>query len=91
VEEIRYGWSIPNTHVKGDRATFEFLSAVEEAKQNPIVKSHTQRLTIDHLSFDIRPQEISKMKELGAIPSTPLERSLSPLFSRFCLCESNPE
>ena len=69
VEEIRYGWSIPNTHVKGDRATFEFLSAVEDAKQNPIVKSHDQRLTIDHLSFDIRPQEMSKMKELGVIPS----------------------
>jgi len=65
---LRYGWSIPNTHVIGDRAAFEFLKIVEEAQNDPVVKSQTQRLTMDHL-LQVRPQEIQKMKELGVIPS----------------------
>ncbi len=68
LEALRYGWSVPNTHVIGDRAAYEFLKIVEEAKNDPVVKSQTQRLTMDHL-LQVRPQEIQKMKELGVIPS----------------------
>ncbi len=65
---LRYGWNISNTHSAGDRATSEMLSAYEEAINTLLVKSSSQRLTIDHLVM-VRPQDIQKMKELGVIPS----------------------
>ena len=68
VEAWRYGWSIPNSHVKGDLAAFQFLRAVEEAQKNPMVPTSRQRFTIDH-NLTVRPQEIEKMKDLGVIPS----------------------
>ncbi len=68
IKTLRYGWSVPNTHVSGDLAVAEFLSAVEEAISNPVVKSSNQRLTIDHLP-QVRLEEIQKMKEMGVMPS----------------------
>jgi len=68
IEAWRYGWSIPNTHVNGDRAAFEFLRAVEEARGNPVVPTTRQRFTIDHNPV-VRPEDMKKMKDLGVIPS----------------------
>ncbi|MCZ6489193.1 MAG: amidohydrolase family protein [Acidobacteria bacterium] len=68
VEAWRYGWTLPNTHVQGDRAAAEFLNAIEEARKNPIVPTAFQRFTIDHNPV-VRPEDMQKMKELGVIPS----------------------
>ena len=65
---IRYGWNVNNSHVVGDRAVAEYLEALEEAWKSRIVRSKTQRLTIDHTPM-ARPEEIRKMKELGVMPS----------------------
>ncbi|MDA2934542.1 amidohydrolase family protein, partial [Acidobacteria bacterium AH-259-D05] len=42
LEVLRYGWSTPNTHVKGNIAVRAVLDVMEEAQQNPIVKSSNQ-------------------------------------------------
>ena len=65
---IRYGWNFNNTHVVGDRAVAEFLKVLEEGYKTRLVRSKTQRLTIDHTPM-ARPEEIRKMKELGVMPS----------------------
>jgi len=69
VQLTRYGWSVANTHSVGDRSTAVFLDAYEEAlSQGPAVRSHSQRLTLDHLLM-VRPEDILRFKKLGVHPS----------------------
>ncbi|MBI4444436.1 MAG: amidohydrolase family protein [Acidobacteria bacterium] len=68
LEALRYGWSIPNTHVVGDIAVSQFLDAIEEARQTPVVKSSNQRLTMDHM-VELDPADIERIRRLGVVPS----------------------
>jgi len=68
IEAIRYGWSVPNTHVGGDRATHEFLKAIENGVKSRVVQSRGQRLTMDHTMM-ASSEDIAKMKDLGVMPS----------------------
>ncbi|MCH7804426.1 MAG: amidohydrolase family protein [Acidobacteria bacterium] len=69
LEALRYGWSVPNSHVHGDIGVRVFLDVIEEAKENPIVKSSNQRFTMDHME-EIADEDIARLKELGVIPSS---------------------
>jgi predicted amidohydrolase YtcJ len=71
LEILRYGWSVPNSHVKGDVATSAVLDVIEEARRNPIAKSSNQRLTLDHVP-DVREEDIERMRQLGIVPSSTL-------------------
>jgi len=68
VETLRYGWSIPNSHIKGNIAVRAVLDAMEEALQDPIVRSSNQRLTMDHME-DLSPEDLDRVRRLGVIPS----------------------
>lgn len=69
LDALRYGWSIPNTHIKGDIAVREVLDVFEEALKRPVVRNPNQRLTMDHMA-EINDQDILRIKELGVIPSS---------------------
>jgi predicted amidohydrolase YtcJ len=68
LETLRYGWSIPNTHVKGDIAVSQFLDVMEEARRTAVVRSSNQRLTMDHM-MELNRQDIDRIGKLGVIPS----------------------
>ena len=68
LEALRYGWSVPNSHVQGDVGVRAYLDVIEEAQQNPVVKSSNQRFTVDHMQ-EVSDEDIVRMKELGVIPS----------------------
>jgi predicted amidohydrolase YtcJ len=76
LEALQYGWSTPNSHIKGNIAVRAVLDVIEEAQQAPIVKSSNQRLTMDHM-MEINDEDIARIKKLGVIPSS----SLKNLFS----------
>jgi len=76
LEALQYGWSTPNSHIKGNIAVRAILDVIEEAQQNPIVKSSNQRFTMDHM-MEINDEDIARIKKLGVIPSN----SLKNLFS----------
>ncbi len=76
LEALQYGWSTPNSHIKGNIAVRAVLDVIEEAQQNPIVKSSNQRFTMDHM-MEIDDEDIARIKKLGVIPSN----SLKNLFS----------
>ena len=69
LETLQYGWSMPNSHVKGDIAVRVILDVIEEAQSNPIVKSSNQRFTMDHME-EINSSDIPRLKQLGVIPSS---------------------
>jgi len=69
LEALRYGWSIPNTHITGNLAVRAFLDIIEEAKNSPIVKSSNQRFTMDHME-EVDDTDIERMKRLGVSPSS---------------------
>lgn len=76
LQALQYGWSTPNSHIKGNIAVRAVLDVIEEAQQNPIVRSSNQRFTMDHM-MEINDEDIARIKELGVIPSS----SLKNLFS----------
>ncbi len=81
LDALRYGWSIPNTHIKGNIAVREVLDVIEEARKNPVVRSPNQRLTMDHMQ-EIDDRDLLRIKELGVIPSS----QMIDLF-----CDEHPE
>ena len=81
LDALRYGWSIPNTHIKGNIAVREVLDVIEEARKNPVVRSPNQRLTMDHMQ-EIDDRDLLRIKELGVILS-------SPMIDLFC--DEHPE
>ncbi len=68
LEALRYGWSVPNSHVQGDIGVRAYLDVIEEAQENPIVKSSNQRFTMDHMQ-EVNDELIARIKKLGVIPS----------------------
>ena len=68
VEALRYGWSIPNSHILGNIAVRAVLDAMEEALQNPIVRSSNQRLTMDHM-VELFEEDFARIKKLDVIAS----------------------
>jgi hypothetical protein len=78
LEALRYGWSTPNSHIKGNIAVRAVLDLIEEARQNPIVKSSNQRLTMDHM-MEVDDQDIPRIHRLGVIPSSSLKNVFSDL------------
>jgi len=68
---IQYGWSITGMHSAGSRANSILLDTYEEAKKlEPIVPTDRQILVLDHgPMLSERYGHLSKMKELGVIPS----------------------
>ena len=68
LEALSYGWSIPNSHIKGNIAVHEVLNVIEEAQLNSVVKSSNQRFTMDHM-MEIDDADIPRIKKLGVIPS----------------------
>lgn len=78
LEALRYGWSTPNSHIKGNIAVRAVLDLIEEAQQNPIVKSSNQRFTMDHM-MEIDDEDISRIGQLGVIPSSSLKNIFSDL------------
>jgi len=69
LQALRYGWSVPSSHVQGDIGVRVYLDVIEEAQENPIVKSSNQRFTMDHME-GITDQDIARIKRLGVIPSS---------------------
>ncbi len=69
LQTLRYGWSTPNSHIKGNVAVRAVLDVIEEAKRNPIVKSSNQRFTMDHME-EIDDRDIARLKELGVMPGS---------------------
>ena len=78
LEALSYGWSTPNSHIKGNIAVRAILDLIEEAQQNPIVKSSNQRFTMDHM-MEIDDQDIPRLRQLGVIPSSSLKNVFSDL------------
>ena len=76
LEALQYGWSTPNSHIKGNIAVRAVLDVIEEAQQNPIVKSSNQRFTMDHM-MEINDEDIVQIKKLGLIPSNSLKNIFS--------------
>ena len=72
LETLRYGWSTPNSHIKGNVAVREVLDVIEEAQRNPVVKSSNQRLTMDHM-MEIDEVDIFRIQKLGVIPSNSMK------------------
>ncbi len=68
VEALRYGWSVPNSHIVGNIAVRAVLDAMEEALQDPIVRSSNQRLTMDHM-VDLFYEDFARIKALDVIAS----------------------
>ncbi len=68
VETLRYGWSIPNSHILGNIAVRAVLDAMEEALQDPIVRSSNQRLTMDHM-VELFAEDFDRIKKLDVIAS----------------------
>ena len=68
VEALRYGWSIPNSHILGNIAVRAVLDAMEEALQNPIVRSSNQRLTMDHM-VELFDEDFARIRKLNVIAS----------------------
>lgn len=75
LETLRYGWSIPNSHVKGDIAVSKILDVVEEARKNPIARSSNQRFTMDHM-YEVDDRDIERLQKLGIIPSSTIGRDI---------------
>ena len=75
LEALRYGWSIPNSHVKGNVAVSKILGVVEEARETPIVRSSNQRFTMDHM-YEVDDRDIDRLKTLGFIPSSTIGRDI---------------
>ena len=69
LQTLRYGWSTPNSHIKGNVAVRAVLDVIEEAKRNPVVKSSNQRFTMDHME-EIDDRDIARLKELGVMPGS---------------------
>jgi predicted amidohydrolase YtcJ len=69
LDAFRYGWSVPNTHIKGNVAVREFLNTVEAARANPAAISSNQRITMDHM-IEVDDADIQRIKKLGVIPSS---------------------
>jgi predicted amidohydrolase YtcJ len=69
LETLRYGWSTPNSHIKGDIAVRVILDVIQEAQRDPIVTSSNQRFTMDHLE-EVNEEDIPRMKQLEVIPSS---------------------
>ncbi|MEE2838940.1 MAG: amidohydrolase family protein [Acidobacteriota bacterium] len=78
LEALQYGWSTPNSHIKGNIAVRAVLDLIEEAQQNPLVKSSNQRFTMDHM-MEIDDRDIVRIKQLGVIPSSSLKNVFSDL------------
>jgi len=78
LEALQYGWSTPNSHIKGNIAVRAILDLIEEAQQNPITKSSNQRFTMDHM-MEIDDRDIVRVKQLGVIPSSSLKNIFSDL------------
>ncbi len=78
LEALQYGWSTPNSHIKGNIAVRAILDLIEEAQQNPITKSSNQRFTMDHM-MEIDDRDIVRVKQLGVIPSSSLKNVFSDL------------
>jgi predicted amidohydrolase YtcJ len=78
LEALQYGWSTPNSHIKGNIAVRAVLDLIEEAQQNPLVKSSNQRFTMDHM-MEIDDQDILRIGQLGVIPSSSLKNIFSDL------------
>ena len=69
LETLRYGWSAPNSHIKGNIGVRAVLDVIEEARRSPIVRSSNQRLTMDHME-EVDDRDIARIKELGVIPGS---------------------
>lgn len=69
LQTLRYGWSTPNSHIKGNVAVRAVLDVIEEAKRNPVVKSSNQRFAMDHME-EIDDRDIARLKELGVMPGS---------------------
>jgi predicted amidohydrolase YtcJ len=69
LDAFRYGWSLPNTHIKGNIAVREFLDVVEEARRNPAAVSSNQRFTMDHM-IEVDDADVERVRRLGVIPSS---------------------
>ncbi|MEE2821574.1 MAG: amidohydrolase family protein [Acidobacteriota bacterium] len=78
LEALRYGWSTPNSHIKGNIAVRAILDLIEEAQENQIVKSSNQRFTMDHM-MELDDADISRIRQLGVIPSSSLKNVFSDL------------
>ena len=78
LEALSYGWSTPNSHIKGNIAVRAILDLIEEAQQNPIVESSNQRFTMDHM-MEIDDEDIPRLRQLGVIPSSSLKNVFSDL------------
>jgi predicted amidohydrolase YtcJ len=78
LEALSYGWSAPNSHIKGNIAVRTILDLIEEAQQKPIVKSSNQRFTMDHM-MEIDDEDIPRLRQLGVIPSSSLKNVFSDL------------
>ena len=81
VEALRYGWSIPNSHILGNIAVRAVLDAMEEALQDPIVKSSNQRITRDHM-VELFAEDFSRIKELDVMASITMRNLFSDEHSR---------
>ena len=81
VEALRYGWSIPNSHILGNIAVRAVLDAMEEALQDPIVKSSNQRLTMDHM-VELFAEDFARIKKLDVITSITMRDLFSDEHSR---------
>ena len=78
LEALSYGWSTPNSHIKGNIAVRAVLDLIEEAQQNRIVQSSNQRFTMDHM-MEVDDQDIPRIRQLGVIPSSSLKNVFSDL------------
>ena len=81
VEALRYGWSIPNSHILGNIAVRAVLDAMEEALQDPIVKSSNQRITMDHM-VELFAEDFARIKELDVMASITMRDLFSDEHSR---------
>jgi len=81
VEALRYGWSIPNSHILGNIAVRAVLDAMEEALQDPIVRSSNQRLTMDHM-VELFDEDFARIKKLDVIASITMRDLFSDEHSR---------
>ncbi|HXG25167.1 MAG TPA: amidohydrolase family protein [Chthonomonadales bacterium] len=65
IQAIRFGWDVSADHTVGDRAFHEVLKAVEEAKQDMVVKNRPmQRITTNHTPM-AKPDDIELAAKLG--------------------------
>ena len=81
VETLRYGWSVPNSHIVGNIAVRAVLDAMEEALQDPIVRSSNQRLTMDHM-VELFDEDFARIKNLDVIASITMKNLFSDEHAR---------